>query len=277
MTDQANAEGLEPAIAPPTETKEAVQDSPVEVAQQSGSAPEKNETDDSLGFTEKAQRRFDKLTREKYDERRRADALEWELKRLREAQAPKDQVAPDTTKAPTLEQFGYDETAYRDAVEKHAASVARQAALDALKAEREQEARQSKAKAFEDREAKFAEKTADYRETVYDDTVPISETMADVIRESEMGPELAYFLGKNRDTAALISQMSPIQAARELGRIEAKLVAPAPKPAPVVSQAPPPPPKLAATEPSIEKDPKDMSDAEFAKWRKRQIAQRRVT
>lgn len=277
MTDQANAEVLEPAITPSAETKEVVQDNPVGVVQQSGSAPEKSETDDSLGFTEKAQRRFDKLTREKYDERRRADALEWELKRIREAQAPKDQVAPDTTKAPTLEEFGYDEAKYREAVENRAEAVARKAALDAIKAEREQEARVAKVKSFQDREAKFADKTADYRETVYDDSVPISEAMADVIRESDMGPQLAYFLGKNRDTAALISQMSPIQAARELGRIEAKLATPAPTPAPPVSQAPPPPPKLAATEPSIDKDPKDMSDAEFAKWRKRQIAQRRVT
>jgi hypothetical protein len=83
-------------------------------------------------------------------------------------------------------------------------------------------------------------------------------------------------LGKNRELGEAIAALPPLAMAREIGRLEARLAEPPPAPKPKLTQAPPPPPKIEASEPEVEKDPLTMSDADFAKWRKRQIAQRRM-
>jgi hypothetical protein len=84
---------------------------------------------------------------------------------------------------------------------------------------------------------------------------------------------LALYLAEHREVATQIAALPPMAAAREMGRIEAKLSAPTP--APVVSKAPAPPPKIEAVNPEVAQDPSTMSDKEFATWRRRQIAQRR--
>ena len=74
-----------------------------------------------------------------------------------------------------------------------------------------------------------------------DTTLPISTAMAEVIRESDVAPKVLRFLAANRAEGARIAQLSPLAAARELGRIEAKIMAtPAPEPPRRVSQAPDP-------------------------------------
>ena len=47
--------------------------------------------------------------------------------------------------------------------------------------------------------------------------------MAETIRESDLGPELAYHLGTNPKEAERISKLAPFLQAKEIGRIEAKL------------------------------------------------------
>ena len=49
--------------------------------------------------------------------------------------------------------------------------------------------------------------------------------MAAVIREAEKGPDIAYFLGSNPKEAERISRLSPFLQAKEIGRLEAKLLA----------------------------------------------------
>jgi hypothetical protein len=74
-----------------------------------------------------------------------------------------------------------------------------------------------------------------------DTTLPVSTAMAEVIRESDVAPKILRFLAANRAEGARIAQLSPLAAARELGRIEAKILAtPAPDPPRRVSQAPDP-------------------------------------
>jgi hypothetical protein len=71
--------------------------------------------------------------------------------------------------------------------------------------------------------------------------VPISPAMAEVIRESDVSPKILRHLANNKADAARIYTLSPLAAARELGRIEAKIMAtPAPEPPKRVSQAPEP-------------------------------------
>jgi hypothetical protein len=101
--------------------------------------------------------------------------------------------------------------------------------------------------------------------------------MAQVIKESELGTALAYHLAENPDKSAAIAQLPPLAQARELGRIEARIQAEKANPKPPVSQAPPPVNKVEAADAKVDKSPSEMSDTEFAKWRKKQIAQRRIT
>ena len=51
----------------------------------------------------------------------------------------------------------------------------------------------------------------------------ISDYMAEVIKASELGPEVLYHLAKNQRESVRIFGLSPLQQAKELGRIEAAL------------------------------------------------------
>jgi hypothetical protein len=87
---------------------------------------------------------------------------------------------------------------------------------------------------------------------------------------SDAGAKLIRHLGTDLDEAARISALPPVLMARELTRLELKLSQPQAKP---VSKAPAPITPIAGAGASS-KDPSEMTDAEFAKWRKAQISQR---
>lgn len=219
---------------------------------------------DDVSAIEKMQKRIDKLTWEKNE------ALRRENERLRAEVSAQSKPAPSETVAPTLEQHGFDEAKYQKALldyfEKRADAM-----VDKKLAERDSKTKaKERAMSFEERAAEFAKTKPDYAEKVFSDDLIITDDMADAIRESGR-PDIAYYLGDNPEKAAAIAKLSPMGQAREIGRIEAILeadeVKPAPKP--LVSKAPPPPPKIDASEPAIEKDPSEMSDKEFAKWRRK--------
>ena len=106
-------------------------------------------------------------------------------------------------------------------------------------------------------------KYADFEQVAY--TAPISDEVADVIATSEMGAEIAYHLGKHPDQAARISSLHPVDAAREIGRIEARFSAPPPPKQ--TTTAPPPPKPLGGAGGDV--DPSKMSMAEYTRWRAR--------
>ena len=54
-------------------------------------------------------------------------------------------------------------------------------------------------------------------------------TMAEAIRESDFGPDIAYYLGTNPSESNRIARLTPLSQAKEIGRIEAKLQAEPPK------------------------------------------------
>ena len=242
------------------------------------------EADTPAPKKDSVQERIDKLTREKYDALRERDRRDYEVERLRAEleqarTAPKAEVAPQND-FPTLEAFGYDEGKFNAAVASHysklATEQARAAAQEQMRLEREAEQRRRAGESWATKEAEFIKSKPDYVEKVRDNrSLPITEHMAQVISESDVGPQVAYYLGENTDKARAIANLPPLSQAREIGRIEAAILAEKAKPKPAVSQAPPPISKVDGNEAQVEKSPNDMSDAEFAKWRKRQIAARR--
>ena len=54
---------------------------------------------------------------------------------------------------------------------------------------------------------------------------PVTDYMAQAIQASDIGPEVIYHLGSNPKEAHRIANLPPILQAKEIGRIEAKLVA----------------------------------------------------
>lgn len=70
---------------------------------------------------------------------------------------------------------------------------------------------------------KGREKYTDFDEIALDPSVPYSQAMADAVFEAENTEDVSYYLGQHLDIADRISRLSPISAAREIGKIEAQL------------------------------------------------------
>lgn len=117
---------------------------------------------------------------------------------------------------------------------------------------------------FAELESTAREKWADYDTVTRNPNVPITPDMADLIKDSEYGPEIAYHFGKNPTEAARYAALSGLQLAREMGRLEAKLTAPKPLP----KQPPTPVSPVGANKSGGSSDPSKMSMAEYAAWRK---------
>jgi hypothetical protein len=77
-----------------------------------------------------------------------------------------------------------------------------------------------------EREKAFAEKTEDYKELVESiDDVMFPAYTQQLLLESDLGPDLIYELAKNRELAERISKLPYGQAAKEMGKLEARIAA----------------------------------------------------
>lgn len=122
---------------------------------------------------------------------------------------------------PKRETFQDDQAYYRAQVE-HLAEVRASEKLAERERAREVEKR---SESFLDKADKATERYPDFNAVVSNPTLPINESMAEFIAESDSGADVAYFLGKNPGKAFEIAQLSPIKAARELAKIESELAA----------------------------------------------------
>jgi hypothetical protein len=76
---------------------------------------------------------------------------------------------------------------------------------------------------YQEREETARDKYDDFDQVAYNPKLPITNVMAEAIQSSDIGPELAYYLGTNPKDAERISRMTPLSQAKEIGKIEAKL------------------------------------------------------
>ena len=233
-----------PAVAEASEPEQEetkVEETPqVEAEQQEEEAKPEDEQKDG-----RLKKRFSELTAKRKEAEARAAALEAELQQYK---APK-QEAPkaEPTGEPQPHQF-QDVFEYQKAVAVWAA--------EQVQSEREQERAQKEAATAEQARISEAIKRQDeYRKTVedYDDVVDaaadagvmISNVVREAMLDSEFYPQILYHLASNVEEAKAIAKMSPVQAVRAIGKLEAKFEGtPVAKAAPVkaveVSKAPPP-------------------------------------
>lgn len=207
------------------------------------------------------QKRIDELTRQYYTEKQQREMFQQQLEDSKQAEIP---IEPGKT----LADFEYDEGKFAQYVQGQAVAEAKAE----IERSKQQEAAAALRADFSAKEAKFAADVPDYYQVAH--YSPISTEVARAVQSAEKAPELAYYLGKHPEIATSLSNMHPLDAARELGRIEAtKLVKPEPPPKPKPAAAP----KIKAANTSNERVKPDtargdeLSDAEWLKRRNKQL------
>ena len=120
------------------------------------------------------------------------------------------------------------------------------------------------------------DKYPDFAEVALAKTVPITPLIKDILAETDNPADVAYYLGKNQSEAIRIGRLTPIAAAREIAKIEAEItVAPtAPAGTPKKITDAPPPIKPVGSANVIGKDPENMTQKEYEKWREDNGAKR---
>ena len=190
----------------------------------------------------------------------------WEREQALKAPEPQAQTPA------TLPDRDVDPDAYAEAL------AARKA--EELLVQREAERQQRELlMAYKEREEVAFEKYDDFEQVVYNKALPITNVMAETIQASELGPDVAYYLGSNPREAERISRLSPYLQAKEIGKIEVKL---ADNP-PVKRTTNAPPPIKPVTAKTVgapardTTDPRSVKDMSTSEWieaeRMRQIKQ----
>ncbi len=182
------------------------------------------------------QKKFDKLTKDKGDLERHVAFLE--------GQASVKQEQPDAETVTTLSPAGLEPKPedYEDHDEYMRASIKYGVSQGLAETKATEEAgkkvtdqAQNERKISKQYEAS-AEKHEDFEEIALNPSLPINQTVVDAAMGDNFA-EILYALGKNPDEAARIASLPPLQAAREIGKIEAKITATPPKPKPKPSEA----------------------------------------
>ena len=193
-----------------------------------------------------------------------------EQRKWEREQARKAQTAPAPAELPPPEQF--------DSVDAYADALATRKAEELLAKRELERQKMDLLEAYHDREEEARSKYDDFEQVAYNPKLPISNAMAETIQASDIGPDIAYYLGSNPKEAARIAALnSPILQAKEIGKIEAKIAS-----EPVLKKTTSAPPPIApisgrsAGSPSYDTtDPRSIKNMSTSEWieaeRQRQI------
>lgn len=241
-TAQTGAEvaPVENTAATPEQTQEVAQTPTAE--QVETQTPDDKPRDDRGRYV--PQERVNEITRARREAERRAQFLEQQLAQY-QSQQQHTQPRHQNDRPPSLQEF--------ESVEDWGAAVADYSARQALsRAEQQLQQRdqhysqQHLAQQFQAKEAAYAATNPDYLDRVAEMTsaIQFQPDVLAVIAQSDHGPAVAHHLAQHLDVADRLARMSPVAAAAEIGRIEARLSTPKPKP---VTQAPAPVPTLSGS------------------------------
>lgn len=267
--------------APPTGSPQ-IENEPEPEPQPEAKEPEKQEERPPKSLSKK----FDKLYREKKE-------LEERLAAIEAKQAPQTEKKEEPAPVPTevAAKFDtFDAWSEKQLAAGKSANIddfleARDAWKDARRAQQEE---QNAAKAYEQEVESGYQKAVDtfkaehedWDEVVGEAEISIPVVAGNAIKQLENGPAVVYFLAQNPKAAQKISEMPPVLAVAEVGRIAARLEkAPAeetptnntsiknPDRQPVISKAPAP---ITPLKGGNLRQTKSLDDPnlDFAEWRK---------
>lgn len=247
---QAEALASQPQDEPETPEPEGATDTAEQAESSDPPADEPDEEAEKPKPSKGVQKRLDELTREKYEERRRADALQTQLERtiamLERAsggEQPAEQQQPDPNGAPDPERYpeGENDRAYiRD--------LARFEVRQEMAAQQAKQEQMREIAAIQAREQAAREKYADYAEKVTTDALaPIIQGNPQLIAtlaKHEQGPDLAYYLATHPEEVQTLSRIGHDMALIRIGQLTNAIATPT-EPAgekvpPKVSKAPEP-------------------------------------
>jgi len=172
--------------------------------------------------SDKLNKRFDKVTQRAKDAEARSVELENRLKEYEAKATPQQEPVRATIEGkPQASQFN-------DAFE-YAEALAEWSAENALK-QRDAEEVQRKAKKAQDKVlnnwnekiAKAKNTLPDFDKMVQSSTTVVSNEIRDSILESDVGPQLLYFLASDENFAKKLTEMPLVKALREIGKLEAR-------------------------------------------------------
>jgi len=272
VSEDTSVENASPEPEADAETQESEAESTPAVE------PNDKEKSDSQKTGDAVSKRIKQLTDKVRSGKQASDSQIFELRQENERLQGELKSRPKTQEPlKTLEDFDHNEDKFNEYQDKRTVAIATDAASEAVsKVQTQIESSQVESK-FKTRESAFESKVGDYVDAVYGDkSWAASAEMADEIRLSDIGPEIAYHLAKNPEKAAELSVLSPRETVRQMTLLEAELKSEKSKKGKSVSNAPPPPPKLPSGDAGLEKKITDsgLSNAEFAKMRRKQIANR---
>lgn len=212
MSEQENAAQVEESTY---DLEEAIDN---EINETSESAPEEEtpeveQEQEETPEPDNVQKRFNKLTKEKYDAKREAEELR---KRLEELESkPKAEA-----KKPSLEDFDYDDSSYQDALIEYRV----QKALEDKETAQAKAAQQAQA---QEAQAAFNERVEKLNKPDFWDaanSIPtLDSSVAQALTLADEGAELIYHLGTHLDQADKLANMQPNQALLYIGKLSASL------------------------------------------------------
>jgi hypothetical protein len=234
MTDNVD-EVVETVVEPVVTTEETTP--PPEDTAKTGDEEAKPEVKPEKTFTQAElddilQRRLAKEQR-KIERYARAEAERDQLREQLDRQTQTQQPSVQSGE-PKPEQFKtYEE--YIKATAKWEVKQENEQARKQYEQEAQTQAQQIHEAKIRDNLSKVANKYDDFEEVVTNPSLAITPVMTDAMGESEIGGEIAYYLGNHPKEAAEIARLSNVAQVKAIDRLEAKLAAP-----PKVSEAPPP-------------------------------------
>jgi hypothetical protein len=247
MTEQTGAAAPTAEQAAPSAPAESEQATPAasvqtDAAPANAETPEKPETEGDEGSSEERR----KLTRNQRLQRkaaRLATMVAEQAAKIEQLERQGGKPDADLPKAADYAQGEYDPSYVADlAAHKAAKKISAELSERDKRSTQEKiaERRDEAADEFLERADQLKTKIPDFDATIssyVDKGGQFAPHVIEELHESEHGPMLAYQLAKNPALAAQLNSLSPRDAAREIGRLEAKVSLPQPK---KQTQAPPP-------------------------------------
>lgn len=196
----------------PAANAEAAQTEVEKVGEQTDEG-QQNERDEKGRF-KGVQPRIDELTRARREAER--EAAYW---RGVAQQGQAQTSAPAAPIKPTPDKYND----YGEYVEALTDWKAEQAVAKRMEQDSTRKVTETRTQTFAERQVAARAVIPDYDAVVGSSETPIANHVGEAIMESDRGPELAYHFAKNPEVLQNLNGMSPTQAAREIGKLEATL------------------------------------------------------
>ena len=240
----ANRLGLAESSAPaeaveePTEPTEAVEEQSEPEAEAEAKPQEERKQNPKL------ERRFSEITKQREEARQEAQrerearaALEARLAVLEQQKQPTQAVVADQEPQPSQfnDAFEYAKALAEYTADKRIAEMKQEEANA-----REAQERQKVIDQWTQKVQKAKADLPDFDDIVASSEVVVNNDIRDAILESDVGPQILYHLAENDEVAKKIAGLSPKQALREIGKLEARFEKTEAAPTVAKSKAPAP-------------------------------------